>query len=218
MLLEQFVADVDRICDADPAAFADMESIKVLRRQLARLDAAATRATAAFDGSGEWKESGARSLSSWLAHACNLPITETRRQISNGRALRYMPLAEEAWLAGDISTSHVGVLAGAWLGAAVGAAAKLVGFDRPRVRSAGGAMYLVLGWLAIVATPELLRRLDVTDLALIAASGVLFTLGSAVLASRRPDPWPVYFGYHEVWHGMVIVASVLDFIVIWHVI
>ena len=79
-------------------------------------------------------------------------------------------------------------------------------------------MYLVLGWLAIVATPELLRRLDVTDLALIAASGVLFTLGSAVLASRRPDPWPVYFGYHEVWHGMVIVASVLDFIVIWHVI
>jgi hypothetical protein len=113
MLLEELVADVDSICDADPAAFADMESIKVLRRQLARLDAAATRATAAFDASGEWKESGARSLSSWLAGACNLPITETRRQISNGRALRYMRLAEEAWLAGDISASHVGVLAGA---------------------------------------------------------------------------------------------------------
>ena len=113
MLLEELVADVDSICDADPAAFADMESIKILRRQLARLDAAATRSTAAFDASGEWRESGARSLSSWLAGACNLPITETRRQISNGRALRYMPLAEEAWLAGDISTSHVGVLAGA---------------------------------------------------------------------------------------------------------
>src|SRR5437870_7576357 len=113
MLLEQLVAEVDSICEADPAAFADMESIKVLRRQLARLDAAATRATAAFDASGEWKESGARSLSSWLAGACNLPITDTRRQISYGRALRHMPLVEEAWVGGDISAAHVGVLAGA---------------------------------------------------------------------------------------------------------
>src|SRR5438270_8751412 len=113
MLLEQFVADVDSICDAEPAAFADMESIKVLRRQLARLDAAATRSTAAFDASGEGKESGARALSSWLAGACKLPITETGRQISNGRALRNMPLVEEAWLDGDISAVHVGVLAGA---------------------------------------------------------------------------------------------------------
>jgi hypothetical protein len=75
--------------------------------------AAATRATAAFDASGDWKESGARSLSSWLAGACNFPITETRRQISNGRALQHMPLVEEAWLQGDISAPHVGVLAGA---------------------------------------------------------------------------------------------------------
>ena len=113
MLLEQLVADIDRICEADPAAFADMESIKVLRRQLARLDAAATRSTASFDASGDWKESGARSLSSWLADACNLPKSETQRQISNGRALGHMPLVEEAWLAGDISAAHVGVLAGA---------------------------------------------------------------------------------------------------------
>jgi hypothetical protein len=42
-----------------------------------------------------------------------LPITETRRQVSNGRALRHMPIAEEAWLKGDISAVHVGVLAGA---------------------------------------------------------------------------------------------------------
>jgi hypothetical protein len=113
MLLEELVAHVDKICSAQPSTFANMEAIKVLRRQMARLDATATRATAEFDASGEWKESGARSLSSWLAGACNLPITETRRQISNGRALRNMPLVEEAWLDGDISAVHVGVLAGA---------------------------------------------------------------------------------------------------------
>jgi hypothetical protein len=96
MLLEELVAHVDKICSAKPSTFADMEAIKVLRRQMARLDAAATLATAEFDASGEWKESGARSLSSSLAGACNLPITETRRQISNGRALRHMALVEEA--------------------------------------------------------------------------------------------------------------------------
>jgi hypothetical protein len=113
MLLDELTAVVDEICNADPNDFADMEALKIVRRQIARLDAAATRSTAAFDASGEWKESGARSLSSWLAGACNLPITETRRQISNGRALRHMPLVTEAWLAGDISAAHVGVLAGA---------------------------------------------------------------------------------------------------------
>ena len=113
MLLEDLTAVVDGICGADPSQFADMEAIKVLRRQMARLDAAATRSTASFDASGEWKESGARSLSGLLAGECNLPITETRRQISNGRALRHMPLVEEAWLDGDISAAHVGVLAGA---------------------------------------------------------------------------------------------------------
>jgi hypothetical protein len=113
MLLEQLVADVDQICDVDPAAFADMESIKKVRRQIARLDAAATRATAVFDASGEWQVSRARSLSSWLAGACKLPLSETRRQVQRGRALRHMPLVEEAWLAGDISADHVDVLAGA---------------------------------------------------------------------------------------------------------
>src|SRR5581483_2853542 len=113
MSLAELTAVVDELCAADPSAFADIEDIEVLRRQLARIDAVATRATAVFDASEEWKHSGARSLSAVLARTCNLPIAETRRQISNGRALRHMPLVEQAWLAGDIAADHVGVLAGA---------------------------------------------------------------------------------------------------------
>jgi hypothetical protein len=113
MLLDRLIATVDEICDADPSAFADMDAIKVLRRQLSRIDAAATRATGAFDESGEWRATRARSLSSWLAGECHLPLAETRRQVSRGRALAHMPLVEDAWLAGDICAEHVGVLAGA---------------------------------------------------------------------------------------------------------
>src|SRR3954464_11495946 len=113
MLLRDLVTAVDEICDADPAALADTEAVKVLHRQLARLDAATTRSTAAYDAGGDWEESRARSCASYLAHICNLPLPEARRRISNGRALRHMPLTEEAWLAGEVSAAHVATLAGA---------------------------------------------------------------------------------------------------------
>ena len=44
-------------------------------------------------------------------------------------------------------------------------------------------------------------------LALIAAGGVLYTLGAIVLLRRWPDPSPLVFGYHEVWHVMVVTAA-----------
>jgi hemolysin III len=108
-----------------------------------------------------------------------------------------------------------GVLAAAWLGAAVGVATKLVRFDR--FHGAGGAMYIVLGWLAVVAAPELFHRLGTVDLILLAAGGVVYTLGSMVLARHTPDPWPERFGYHEVWHAMVVAAVSLHYVVLWHI-
>src|SRR4051794_17346227 len=113
MLLETVTAAVDELCSADPSVLADKEAVKVLHRQLARLDAATTRATAAYDAGGDWEGSRARSCASYLAHICNLPLPEVRRRISNGRALRHMPLTEEAWLDGEVSAAHVATLAGA---------------------------------------------------------------------------------------------------------
>ena len=113
MLLEELVVAVDDLCEADPARLADKEAVKTLHRQLARLDAVTTKATAAYDASGDWEESRARSRAAYLADMANLPLPEARRRISNGRALRHMPLVEEVWLAGDISSAHVATLAGA---------------------------------------------------------------------------------------------------------
>ena len=73
------------------------------------------------------------------------------------------------------------------------------------------ALYIVMGWVAIVATPALIDNLTAPQLGLIVAGGVAYTVGFPVLLRRRPDPWPMTFGYHEVWHLLVVVAAGLHF-------
>jgi hemolysin III len=97
------------------------------------------------------------------------------------------------------------LLAVVWLGAVSGIVLKFVGIER--TRHITGSMYIVLGWAAIFAAPEFVRRASPAVLALIAAGGVLYTLGSIVLVRRKPDPDPRVFGYHEIWHSMVVAAS-----------
>lgn len=100
----------------------------------------------------------------------------------------------------------LGVVAG---GAVVGVVLKLTG-----ARQApwlGYALYPVLGWAAVVATPVLLEHLSPLQLGLILAGGIAYTVGIPVLIARRPDPWPKVFGYHEIWHGFTVLAAVLHF-------
>jgi hemolysin III len=105
------------------------------------------------------------------------------------------------------------LLAVAWVGAGIGVTIKLVSLERTRVL--GGALYIVLGWLAIAMLPSVLRGLDALELTLLFIQGALYTLGALVLAMRRPDPYPETFGYHEVWHTMVVVATACYFVVLW---
>lgn len=104
----------------------------------------------------------------------------------------------------------------AWTGAAVGITLKFLRLDR--MRHLGDVMYIGLGWLIVVATPQLLRSLGVVQLALIATGGILYTVGSIVLASHRPDPDPRVFGYHEVWHAFVVAAGVCHYAAIFAVV
>src|SRR5437764_7283355 len=110
VVIEQLTSAVDAVCGTDAAALGDGETLLQLLRQRNRLDAAITRAAASFDASGEWQCSGARSAAGWLAIRARLPRRDTHRLIAQGRPLRDMPATEEAWLAGDISEAHVGVL------------------------------------------------------------------------------------------------------------
>ena len=82
-------------------------------------------------------------------------------------------------------------------------------------RGAANASYITLGWLAVLLLPRLVDRLDATQLGLIVAGGVLYTVGAIALAMRRPDPWPRHFGYHEVWHCLTVVAAICHGTVVW---
>ena len=109
-VLNDLSAAVDVVCGADPALFADGESIVALHRQLDRLEAAVTRAAAAFDAGGAWETDGARSSAAWLAARCHLPVQTARRRVGLGRELRHMPVVEKAWLDGEIGGAQVAVL------------------------------------------------------------------------------------------------------------
>ena len=97
------------------------------------------------------------------------------------------------------------LLALAWSGAAVGVVITVLRLER--WRAVGFVLYLVLGWLAVLAFPQLVRSLSAVEMTLLVTGGLLYTVGAVVLARNRPDPRPLVFGYHEIWHSFVVGAS-----------
>ncbi len=93
----------------------------------------------------------------------------------------------------------------AWVGAVIGIVVTIARLEH--WRGVGLAMYLGLGWLPVVAAPQLATSLSRPELALLLAGGVLYTVGAVVLARNHPNPWPTTFGYHEVWHAFVVGAG-----------
>jgi hemolysin III len=104
------------------------------------------------------------------------------------------------------------VLIAVWAGALAGVVFSLAWITAPRVLTA--CTYLLLGWMGVMAVPEMLRSLDVAPLVLLAAGGALYTVGAVVYALQRPNPWPRTFGFHEIFHAFVIAAAVSHFVAI----
>ncbi len=104
------------------------------------------------------------------------------------------------------------ILAVVWSGALAGIVMKLVWIDAPKALVA--ILYLALGWVAVAAFPTMLDELGITGTALVAVGGLLYTAGALVYAFQRPDPAPAVFGYHEVFHALVILAAALQYAVI----
>jgi hemolysin III len=102
------------------------------------------------------------------------------------------------------------LLVGAWAGAIAGVVFSLGWIDAPRPLVAGS--YVALGWLAVIATTQLTSALDAAPVALFVAGGVLYSAGAVVYARRRPNPWPHTFGFHEVFHALVILAAAAHYV------
>ena len=104
------------------------------------------------------------------------------------------------------------MLAVVWAGAVGGMALRLLWFDAPLWSVA--LTYVGLGWVALLALPWMLQALGGGTIALVLLGGVVYTAGAVVFARRRPDPVPTVFGYHEVFHALVLVAGACFYVAV----
>jgi hemolysin III len=102
------------------------------------------------------------------------------------------------------------VLSVVWGGALGGVVLSVAWVTAPRLLFT--ITYLVYGWIALLVSPQLFALMDTTPLLLFLAGGLLYSAGAVVYATKRPDPWPTTFGFHEVFHALVIAAAVTHFV------
>jgi hemolysin III len=120
----------------------------------------------------------------------------------------YTPVA----LIGLHGAWRTSVLAVVWSGAAVAAVTKMCWVRSPKWLSV--AIGIALGWVGVVALPQLAHNVGLAPLFLLAAGGVAYTVGALVYALRRPDPLPRVFGYHELFHALTIVALSCQYVAV----
>jgi hemolysin III len=92
----------------------------------------------------------------------------------------------------------------AWGGALLGMAFRVLWTDAPRWLYT--PVYIALGWAAVFFFPDFVASGSLTVVVLLALGGLLYTIGGIVYGLRRPDPFPSWFGFHEVFHTLTIVA------------
>jgi hemolysin III len=104
------------------------------------------------------------------------------------------------------------VLIAAWSSALAGAIFKLTWIDAPGWLIS--TIYIAIGWIAVIAFPQLVHHLGVVAVCGMGLGGVLYSVGGVIYARQRPDPAPTVFGYHELFHLLVIIAAALQYAVV----
>jgi len=104
------------------------------------------------------------------------------------------------------------VLVLVWLGAVLGLVLELVWIDSPRWLSA--VAYLLVGWVGVVAIPQMFSRAGVAVAVLLLIGGGLYSLGAVIYATRWPNPFPRVLGFHEVFHLLVVAAAATQFVAV----
>ncbi len=120
----------------------------------------------------------------------------------------YTPVALLA-LKGSLASTILIVM---WAGALGGVDFKLLWIDAPKWLFA--AVYVALGLVTAAVFGELPAAIGWLGVAGLSSGGLLYVVGAVVYTSGRPNPWPKVFGYHEVFHTLVLVAAALQYAVI----
>lgn len=109
-------------------------------------------------------------------------------------------------LEGPLAT---GILIAVWSGALAGIVVEMIWTDSPKWVHVG--VYISVGWIGAIAFPSIITNAGLVAGGLIAFGGLLYTIGAVVYACQRPDPKPAVFGYHEIFHVLVVAAAAAHF-------
>jgi hemolysin III len=104
------------------------------------------------------------------------------------------------------------VLAVVWIGAIAGCVMELVRGDSSKWVMA--IVCLCLGWASVVAFPGIISAIGWGGASMLVVGGLAYTAGAIIYAAQKPNPFPSVFGYHEVFHSLVVIALALQYIVI----
>jgi hemolysin III len=110
---------------------------------------------------------------------------------------------------GLAGAARAAMIAGVWSVAAAGIVLQVVWRGAPRWLYT--AFYVAMGWGVALQWPRMMATLPGAALVLVVAGGVTYTLGAIVYAVKRPDPLPLVFGFHEIWHVFVLGGSALHY-------
>jgi len=123
-------------------------------------------------------------------------------------AATYTPIAAFAL---PSATAHW-ILPTVWVGAFVGIGVNLAWPHAPYPVVA--LPYVLLGWVGVAAMPAVYHGMGTAGLVLIVVGGALFTIGAVFYALHQPNPWPHWFGYHEIFHLFVIAGAAVHYVAI----
>lgn len=104
------------------------------------------------------------------------------------------------------------VLAVVWAGAALGLVLNLVWLDAPKWVAA--LAYLAVGWVGVITIPQMFSSVGVAGSLLVLVGGLLYTLGAVTYACHWPNPFPGTFGFHEIFHLLVVAAAASQFVAV----
>ncbi|RDI74449.1 hlyIII: hemolysin III channel protein [Gaiella occulta] len=105
-----------------------------------------------------------------------------------------------------------GVLATVWAGAALGLVLNFVWLDAPKWVSV--LVYSAVGWVGVITIPQMFSEVGVTGSVLVIVGGVLYTVGALIYAFHWPNPFPRTFGFHEIFHLLVVAAAAAQYVAV----
>ncbi len=106
-----------------------------------------------------------------------------------------------------------GIIVAQWLLVVIGLIFKLVYIKGPRWLTA--VIYILMGWMALIALNQLMLTMPLNSMYLLFAGGLAYTLGAFIYAIKKPNPFPGIFGFHEIFHLLILCGAVLHYLMVY---